>query len=105
MEESVMKNERRQFRRFRHEDAVRIQLKDPKDYCGSLSHDISRKGLKVDVPHFIALGAEVLLTVSLDQLHLVECHGQVVWVKKQRCSDRYLIGIELQEQCDPLDLS
>ncbi|MCD4779585.1 MAG: PilZ domain-containing protein [Candidatus Omnitrophica bacterium] len=99
-----MKNERRQFRRFKHQDAVRIQRKDPINYHGALSHDISRKGLKVDVPYFIPLGAELFLAISMEQQPLIECRGQVVWVEKRRYSDHYMVGIELNERCDLIDI-
>ena len=89
--------ERRQFKRFRHSEAVQYRPKDSYDVLGSLSQDISQGGLRITIPGFIPLNTEVMLSIQLATEQVVECLGKVVWVEKLPYSERYQAGLRFED--------
>ena len=89
--------DRRVFRRSILDSPVRFQLKDPKQFGGCLSCDISEGGMRVRFGDFVSLGTEISVNVKLASVRMIECLGKVVWVKKFPFMDRYEVGLEF---CD-----
>lgn len=87
-------DERRDSKRITYRESVKFQFKNPQDFGGCLSADISGHGMRLNLNDFIACNEELLLEVKLATEKIVQCMGRVVWVEKQRFSDRYQAGIE-----------
>ena len=96
-------DERRNFHRFHRTQAVQLQFKDPSQFGGSLSCDLSEGGIRVHLSDFIPLNTEVALQIKLADESLVECPCRVAWVEKNRFSDRYQAGLEFVESDSMLD--
>jgi c-di-GMP-binding flagellar brake protein YcgR len=96
-------NEKRNFHRFDSTQPVRYQLKDPTQFGGSLSCDLSEGGIRLHLSDFIPLNTELTLTLQLADQSIVECPCRVAWVEKNRFSDRYQAGLEFVEADSMLD--
>jgi Tfp pilus assembly protein PilZ len=88
--------EKRLFPRTRLSDSVLYQLNDLGEQIGSLSADISEGGLRIKVNDFIPLGREIRLQIKISSSQTIVCSGKVVWVQKERYSDRYQAGISFE---------
>jgi Tfp pilus assembly protein PilZ len=86
--------ERRIFERGSVKAPVRIQFKDPQDFRGSLSADISEGGLQIQIQEFIPLKTELTISMELADNSVVECVGKVVWVEQLPFSESYKIGLK-----------
>jgi len=95
--EEYNESEKRNFLRFRLAQPVRVQFKDPAQFSGSLSCDLSEGGVRLQMNDFIPLGTELTLTIQLEDDRIVECPCRVVWVQKNRFADRYQAGLEFVE--------
>jgi Tfp pilus assembly protein PilZ len=89
-------DERRQFNRIRRAQPVQFQLKDPSQYGGCLSCDLSQGGIRVQLNDFIPLNTEMTLQIRLSDESVVDCPCRVAWVEKSRFSDRYQAGLEFE---------
>ena len=96
-------DERRSFHRFHCAQPIRFQLKDPNQFGGSLSCDLSKGGIRVHLGDFIPLKTELTLQIQLADESIVECPCRVAWVEKNRFSDRYQAGLEFVEADSMLD--
>lgn len=88
---------RRKFNRIMLNESVRYQFKDPAQFGGCVSCDVSDGGVRINVNSFIPLNTELTLEVQLPSKEIIEREGKVVWVEKFRFSDRYQAGIEFKE--------
>ncbi len=95
--------EKRNFQRVNRTQPVRFQLKDPSQFGGSLSCDLSEGGIRVHLNDFMPLNTELTLAIQLADESMVECPCRVAWVKKNRFSDRYQAGLEFVEADSMLD--
>ncbi|HQP10037.1 MAG TPA: PilZ domain-containing protein [Candidatus Omnitrophota bacterium] len=89
-------DERRQFNRIRSAHPVRFQLKDPSQYGGCLSCDLSQGGARVQFNDFVPLRTEMTLQIQLSDESIVDCPCRVAWVEKSRFGDRYQVGLEFE---------
>jgi len=89
--------EKRQFRRAFHSGSVQYQFKDPSQFGGCVSKDLSEGGLRVRLNNFVPLNTELTLTVRLVDENIVECVGRVVWVEKSRFGEYYQAGLKFAE--------
>ena len=96
-------DEKRNFHRFDRAQPVRIQFKDPRQFGGSLSCDLSEGGARVHLSDFIPLNTKLTLSIQLVDDRIVECLCRVAWVEKNRFSDRYQAGLEFVEADSILD--
>ena len=96
-------DERRSFHRFHRAQPVWFQLKDPSQFGGSLSCDLSEGGIRVHLRDFIPLNTELTLQIQLADESIVECPCRVAWVEKNRFNDRYQAGLEFVEADSILD--
>ena len=96
-------DERRSFHRFNRAQLVRFQLKDPSQFGGSLSCDLSQGGARVHLSDFMPVNTELTLQIQLTDQNIVECSCRVAWVKKNRFSDRYQAGLEFVQADSILD--
>ena len=87
-------DEKRQFHRVHRAQAVRFQLKDPSQFGGCLSCDLSQGGVRVQFNEFVPLNTEMTLQIQLSDESIVECPCRVAWVEKNRFGDRYQAGLE-----------
>ncbi len=90
-------DERRQFHRVHRAQAVRFQLKDPGQFGGCLSCDLSQGGIRVELNDFVPLGTEMTLQIQLSDESVVDCPCHVAWVEKNRFGDRYQAGLEFDQ--------
>lgn len=88
--------ERRAFKRFRFQQPVEFQTKEPSQTIGSLSGDISEGGIRLKLFKFLPINSQITLSVYLDSLQVVECHGRVVWIEEEPASERFEVGIEFE---------
>lgn len=89
--------EKRSFPRVHRAQPVRFQLKDPRQFGGSLSCDLSEGGIRVHLGDFMPVDTEVTLQIQLGDESIVECPCRVAWVEKDRFGDRYHAGLEFVE--------
>ena len=94
---------RRRFHRFHRAQPVRFQLKDPSRFGGSLSCDLSEGGIRVHLSEFIPLNTELTVSIQLSDESIMECPCRVAWVEKNRCGERYQVGLEFVEADSILD--
>ena len=87
-------DERRSFYRVHSARAVRFQLKDPQQFGGCLSCDLSQGGIRVQFGDFVPLNTEMTLQIQLSDESVVDCPCRVAWVEKNRFGDRYQAGLE-----------
>ena len=90
-------DEKRQFHRIHSAQPVRFQLKDPSQFGGCLSCDLSQGGIRVQFNDFVPLHTEMTLQIQLSDESIVECPCRVTWVEKNRFGDRYQAGLEFAE--------
>ena len=90
-------SDKRNFERVRFDLPVRVQFKDPSQFSGSLSCDLSEGGIRLQMNEFIPLGTELTLTIQLADERMIECPCRVVWVQKNRFADEYQAGLEFTE--------
>ncbi|MBN1869872.1 MAG: PilZ domain-containing protein [Candidatus Omnitrophica bacterium] len=90
-------DEKRSFHRFHRAQPVRLQFKDPGQSGGSLSCDLSERGVRLHLSDFVPLNTELTLFIQLADESVVECPCRVAWVEKNRFSDRYQAGLEFVE--------
>ena len=83
----------RGFERSRLSEPVAFQLKDPTQFGGCLSADISKSGIKVTFNEFIPVGTEIKLKVALKSDKMVDCIAKVMWVR-QLPSEFYQAGLK-----------
>ena len=77
-------DERRSFYRVHSAQPVRFQLKDPKQFGGCLSCDLSQGGIRVQLSDFIPLNSEMTLQIQLSDESVVDYPCRVAWVEKNR---------------------
>ncbi len=94
---TTSQNERRQFKRVGHSEAVEFQYKSDFMGNGSLSCDLSESGIRLTVNDFVALGTEMFLQIRLGAENFVSCNGRVVWVRQLPHSERYQLGVEFMD--------
>lgn len=87
-------NDQRNFHRFARAQAVRIQFKDPSQFGGSLSCDLSEGGARIHLSDFVPVNTELTLSIQLADESVVECPCRIAWVEKNRFSDSYQAGLE-----------
>ena len=95
--------ERRHFHRFHRAEPVRFQLKDPSQFGGCLSCDLSEGGIRLRLNDFIPLNTELSLQIQLADEPIVGCVCRVAWVEKSRFGDHYQAGLEFIEDGSILD--
>jgi len=93
MEEHNMED-KRQFRRMAHSGPVQYQFKDPSQFGGCVSRDLSEGGVHIRMNDFMPLNTELTLKIRLAGENVVECSGRVVWVEKSRFGDSYQAGLD-----------
>ncbi len=93
-EENANIEEKRLFRRVSCGQPVHFQSKDPAQFGGCLSRDLSEGGIQINLNDFIPLGTELNLQIQLAPERAVECVGRVVWVRGLPLMDRYQAGLE-----------
>ena len=87
-------NELRVFHRFAHAEPVQFQFKDPNQFGGCLSRDLSEGGIRIRLNDFVPLETELMLKIRLADGNTVECSGRVVWIEKARFGEYYHAGLE-----------
>jgi c-di-GMP-binding flagellar brake protein YcgR len=90
--------ERRAYRRIRYTEPVEFERHDPSILIGSVATDISEGGLRLNIPDFIPLHAEVNVQVSLKDKGFVNCPAKVMWLEKHPYSDRYFVGVKFVDE-------
>ena len=93
-EENANIEEKRLFRRVSCSQPVHFQFKDPAQFGGCLSRDLSEGGIQITSNDFVPLGSELVLQIQLATEKAVECVGRVVWVRGLPLMDRYQAGLE-----------
>jgi len=94
---------RRQNSRIRFNNPVQFSLKSPLIYQGSLACDIGDGGLRLKVNDFIPNNTPICLTFRLSTERCIDCEAQVAWSKKEAFSDRYEVGLKIDdENIEPL---
>jgi len=88
--------ERRRFRRFRHVKPVQFQFKDPQQYGGCLSYDLSEGGIRIHLYEFAPLHAEVTIQIQLAKENIIKCASRIAWVEKNRFGEHYQAGLEFK---------
>ena len=96
-------DERRHFNRIPQANSVRFELKDPRQFGGCLSCDLSEGGIRVRLNDFVPLDTEMTLQIHLSDEGMVECPCRVAWVEKSRFGDYYQAGLEFVEDSSKLD--
>ena len=86
--------EKRQFRRMLHSQSVKYQFKDPSQFGGCVSRDLSEGGVRVRLSNFVPLNTELTLKIRLADENIVECASRVIWVEKSRFGESYQAGLE-----------
>ena len=100
-----MEKERRKFKRFDAYMSVRYRLPDSPESRGmALSKDLSRDGLKMNVPTPLPMGSVLDLELDIpDDPKPVRTTGKVVWTETVQEKDQgYDIGIRFM-MMDPVD--
>lgn len=99
-----MQKERRKFKRF---DAyISVSFKSPKSgqRITSLTHDISRDGLKISTLEILKMNSPVEIEMNIpDDPRSIHTSAEVVWVKKLRGEDAgFEYGLKFLKM-DPVD--
>lgn len=100
-----MEKERRKFKRFDAYMSVRYQVPEGVHSRGmALSKDLSREGLKLNLPAFLPEGATVDLELDIpDDPKPVRTSGKVVWSRNSHGKDQgFDAGIRFM-MMDPVD--
>jgi hypothetical protein len=79
--------DKRNFERVHLAQPVRVQFKEPGQFSGTLSCDLSEGGIRLHMNEFIPIGTELILTIQLADDRIEECPCRVVWVQKNRFVD------------------
>ena len=90
-------DERRIAKRVNVSAPVRYQFKNPLEFGGCISADISETGIQIVIQEFIPLDSQVLLEVQLPTGNHAQAEAKVVWAVKFPHMDRYRIGLEFIE--------
>ena len=78
-------------------EPVHYQFKNPQEFGGCLSADISESGIRLVVPEFIPLESSIVLQVQLPNGRYAEAEARVKWVHKYPHMERYQVGLEFVE--------
>ena len=89
--------DKRQFRRMTHSEPVQYQLKDPGQFGGCVSKDLSGGGVRILLNDFVPLNEELYLKIRLAGDSIIECMGRVAWVEKSRFEDTYQVGLDFSQ--------
>ena len=95
--EEVKTQDKRQFRRMIHSEPVQYQFKDPSQFGGCVSKDLSGGGVRILLNDFVPLNTELSLKIRLADGSIVECVGRVVWVEKSRFGETYQAGLDFSQ--------
>ncbi len=90
-------NDKRQHQRFPFSESVGYQKSEEMPLVGSLSEDISRMGLKLNVNEFIPVNTTLELQVHLPgQVQMAFMTAKVVWIREhaQRL-EAWQVGLQL----------
>ena len=90
-------NDKRQYQRFPFSESVGYQKREELPLVGSLSEDISRMGLKLNVNEFIPVNTTLELQIHLPgQVQVVFVTAKVVWIREhtQRL-ESWQVGLQL----------
>lgn len=90
---------RRQYQRFPFYESVGFQRRDDAPAEGSLSEDISLKGVKLNVNEFIPLNTILELQIHIPgQARMVFVNAKVVWVRESpKRVDGWQVGLEIND--------
>ncbi|HBR14701.1 MAG TPA: hypothetical protein DD723_04040 [Candidatus Omnitrophica bacterium] len=86
--------EKRYAKRIKLSSPVHFQGKDPSQYGGCLSRDLSEGGIQVSLYDFVPIHSILTLQVQLAQEKVVDCLARVVWIEKHPSMLRYQVGLE-----------
>ena len=95
--EKIEGHERRRHKRLKFSESVQFQHRDPSQYGGCLSKDISEGGIRLNFSDFVPIDTELVLSVNLAKDKMIDCMGRVVWVERVPFSEQYHVGIEFTE--------
>jgi hypothetical protein len=87
------RSELREFTRVRYAEPVDFSGGSPCCAEGQSAVDLSVGGLRVNVPEFIPVGTVLNVGVCVDGIRAEDIPVTVVWVEKQRFTERYEIGL------------
>ena len=93
-------DDKRRYQRFPFCESVGYHRREELPLEGSLSEDISRMGLKLNVNEFIPLNTTLELQIHIPgQVQVVFIQAKVVWVREhsQRV-DAWQVGLQLIEK-------
>ncbi|GEM_PF-518221 len=83
-----MQKERRKFKRFDAYISVRFKSAKSEQLVTTLTHDISRDGIKISTMEFLRVGAPIELELSIpDDPRPIYVSSEVMWAKKLRGED------------------
>ena len=92
--------EKRRYARLSYREAVQYHLGETREYGGSVACDISETGLRLQLDQFIPINARMTLDIPIGYpqgAKVVTIHGRVAWVQQIRYSERYQVGLELNQ--------
>lgn len=93
------KIEKRQYLRIPYREPVQLSVGDFQEAVGSLSCDISEKGLRLQVNDFIPINSRIALEVSVNDQQpakVITLMARVVWTRRLRFSEQYQVGLEFK---------
>lgn len=96
MEESKSED-KRQFCRMIHSEPVQYQFKDPSQFGGCVSKDLSEGGVRILLNDFVPLNSELSLKIRLADESIIESTGRVVWVERSRFGETYQAGLDFSQ--------
>lgn len=99
-----MQKERRKFKRFDAYISIRFRSPKTEHMVTTLTHDISRDGIKISTMEILRMGAllDVELTIP-DDPRPIYVTGEIVWCKKLRGEDEGCeYGVKFLKM-DPVD--
>ena len=99
-----MEKERRKFKRFDAYMSVRYQVPGSQDQGVALSKDLSREGLKINVPTRLTEGSTLSLELDIpDDPKPVKTSGKIVWSGSQNSQEQgFDAGVRFV-MMDPVD--
>ncbi len=92
---------RRSVPRVSFREPVSFRFSEEEEAGGCLSQDLSEKGLKINLNHFVRPQTSLSLNFRLREASdLMTMNGRVAWAHRIPFSDRYQVGIEFRNTND-----
>lgn len=93
MSEGVV--DHRRFKRIDFKKGVKFCPPQAQIFLGEAAFDLSRGGIQINSPEFVATGTVAKLQMQLkEETKIIEVYARIVWVKYYPPTESYRLGLE-----------